>query len=371
VNLPFANLRGPSQGSLYGRYPNDLFRYFTTQNVSSWLFGYPDPVVDNLNALYPQYVSRYQGVLGPNENILNPAQRPDVMYVGTKPDQNLIRTYVKYNAMDSLLTASGIPPTTTSTWNSGLANRVFGTDGTQFQRNLQEGQTINAFVSQLYRVVTLGNMNNERVTLKDVDLLHFTIPPIFLKNAAGFAFNADFNMFGYDGVANLTATGRTDFYVSKPHYMDADPALLGNLTGISAPNRAIHETYLNVEPMSGATMQAAKRLQLSVRLVPILAFVPNITNPAQFIPTFWGTGLPNQGTGQYMPIYWAEEYAEISDSQASSFVSTVYGAQNAAMGIYIAGEVLACVFVVLSLSLFWIGSCKSETGAGFTNASSP
>jgi hypothetical protein len=81
VNLPFANLRGPSQGSLYGRYPNDLFRYFTTQNVSSWLFGYPDPVVDNLNALYPQYVSRYQGVLGPNENILNPAQRPDVMYV--------------------------------------------------------------------------------------------------------------------------------------------------------------------------------------------------------------------------------------------------------------------------------------------------
>jgi hypothetical protein len=113
---------------------------------------------------------------------------------GTKPDQNLIRTYVKYNAMDSLLTASGIPPTTTSTWNSGLANRVFGTDGTQFQRNLQEGQTINAFVSQLYRVVTLGNMNNERVTLKDVDLLHFTIPPIFLKNAAGFAFNADFNM---------------------------------------------------------------------------------------------------------------------------------------------------------------------------------
>jgi hypothetical protein len=56
---------------------------------------------------------------------------------GTKPDQALVRQYVKYQGMDSLLTTSFAPPSTvtrTPTWKTGTANRVYGTDGGKFAR---------------------------------------------------------------------------------------------------------------------------------------------------------------------------------------------------------------------------------------------
>ncbi len=57
--------------------------------------------------------------------------------------------------------------------------------------------------------------------------------------------------------------------------------------------RARHDTYLNVEPITGITMQVAKRLQLSIRLVPITAFLPNASNPSQPIPLPpWGQSAP-------------------------------------------------------------------------------
>jgi len=37
---------------------------------------------------------------------------------------------------------------------------VFGTDGTQFARDLQKGAVINAYVSQLTRTITLENIDD-------------------------------------------------------------------------------------------------------------------------------------------------------------------------------------------------------------------
>ncbi len=56
---------------------------------------------------------------------------------GTKPDQALVRQYVKFNGLDSLETTSFDPVlgvTRRATWKTGTANRVFGTDGTKFAR---------------------------------------------------------------------------------------------------------------------------------------------------------------------------------------------------------------------------------------------
>lgn len=369
VNLPFQLTKGPSHGTLYRLYPNDVYRYFTTHNVSEWLWGWPDPVLGNIHALYPCCtVSAFPGLLGPNENALNPNQPQDSLFVGSKPETSLVRQYIKYQGMDSLQTLTFTPPSTVTyppTWKSGLANRVFGTDGTQFARGLEEGAVVNAYVSQLTRTVTLGNVNNEKVKFKNIDMLHLTLPDVYLGNATEYPFNGDFYMLGYRGMANLTATGRPDFYVSKPHFMDAAPELINSITGIPVGTKAAHDTYLNVEPISGVTMQAAKRLQLSVRLTSEIALVPNATG--QYNPFLWGGGLPNPGgMGQYMPIYWAEEYGEISDASADSFVAGVYGGQMASMGIYIAGEVAACALVVGSVIMFWVAAAKDQSGTGST-----
>jgi len=188
-------------------------------------------------------------------------------------------------------------------------------------------------------------------------MLHFTLPDIYLGNAQELPFNGDFYMLGYRGMANLTATGTLDFYVSKPHFMDADAALIGNITGISVGVKATHDTFLNVEPLSGVTMQAAKRLQLSVRITPM-----NVSTPLGY--QYWGAGLPNQVTGQYIPVYWAEEYGEINDDSAQDFVRLIYGGRMLSMGLYIAGEVAACALVIGAVIMFWVASTKDVAPSG-------
>ncbi len=263
-------------------YYTDSSRYFTTQNVSNWLWGYQDRAFKYLasqpNCPYCPLRYKFPGVTGGNEPFPNPNEELTIQYVGTKPDQALIRTYVQYRGQQLLATAT-FPtnaggPVYVPTWNSGLANRVFGTDAAQFMRNLQEGQTVQTYISQLSRVGTIGNEDNVKVTFKDIDMLQFRLPSVFLGNSRQYAFNADYNMFGYTGMANLTATGSTEFYLSKPFYLDADPALAGNLTGLRAANMDLHDTFLNIEPITGATMQVAKRLQLSARITPLSVFAP-------------------------------------------------------------------------------------------------
>ena len=41
-------------------------------------------------------------------------------------------------------------------------------------------------------------------------------------------------------------------FASKPHFLDADSAFLNNVTGLS-PNREKHDSYLDVEPVGGAS----------------------------------------------------------------------------------------------------------------------
>jgi len=100
-------------------------------------------------------------------------------------------------------------------------------------------------------------------------------------------------------------------------------------------------------------MQGAKRLQVSARIVPVV-YNANIT---------WGSALPNQGTGQYVPVFWAEEYAEVSDSDADSFAMKVYGARLASVIITIAGEAAACVLVVVAVGLLLASTNVPAAGA--------
>jgi hypothetical protein len=206
-------------------------------------------------------------------------------------------------------------------------------------------------------------------------MLHFTLPEPFLENSKTNTFNAAYYMNGYYGLANLTAAGQNNFFVSKPRFLDADPSIIANMSAsFPLPNVQNHDTYLNVEPISGATMQAAKRLQLNVKLQPVVyGFINPATGNATggiiapFMKNSQILGLPFNptapptvvGDGLYMPVFWAEEYAEISDSDASSFKTSLYGAQRASWGIYIAGEVLGCVMIVLACVLFWVSATRT------------
>jgi len=64
-----------------------------------------------------------------------------------------------------------------------------------------------------------------------------------------------------------------------------------------------------------------------------------------------------------MPVYWAEETGAIPDNLASSFVTTVYGAQRLAFGIQTAGMVVGAVFAILAAILFTLAASTAVNEA--------
>ena len=94
-------------------------------------------------------------------------------------------------------------------------------------------------------------------------------------------------------------------FMSFPHFCYVDPVVAAQTVGTRC-DPARHDLWLGVEPITGITMAAAKRLQVSSAFdARYPAFDPAVT------PTI-------------LPIFWAEEVAEVSDEDAERFVGTLY-----------------------------------------------
>jgi len=83
-----------------------------------------------------------------------------------------------------------------------------------------------------------------------IKLYKFVLPKEELLNTT----QKDYG-FPYDnpsGVLDLTLNfdPRVPMFASKPHFLDADPVFLTNVTGL-CPNASIHDSYMGVEPITG------------------------------------------------------------------------------------------------------------------------
>jgi hypothetical protein len=119
------------------------------------------------------------------------------------------------------------------------------------------------------------------------------------------------------GLMNLTAchavgpTGRGEdaagppVYLSMPHFCYVDPRVAEQTVGTKCdPQR--HDLWLGVEPITGITMAAAKRLQVASEF--------DARYPA----------LDPDLASTILPIFWAEEKLSVSESDAESFRTSVY-----------------------------------------------
>ena len=90
------------------------------------------------------------------------------------------------------------------------------------------------------------------VIVDGIRLYEFELPSDELLNNTqdpGFFAN------GPSGVLNITAVAPSNapLFISKPHFLHADPGYLENVTGLH-PNPAIHDSHLDVEPITGEQM---------------------------------------------------------------------------------------------------------------------
>jgi hypothetical protein len=64
------------------------------------------------------------------------------------------------------------------------------------------------------------------------------------------------------GLLNVTEPRGFPLFISNPHFLDFED--LAHFKGIAIANRSLHQSYLDVEPLTGKTFRAAIRLQVNV-----------------------------------------------------------------------------------------------------------
>jgi hypothetical protein len=95
-------------------------------------------------------------------------------------------------------------------------------------------------------------------------------------------------------------------FMSMPHFCHVDPAVALQTTGVAACDPEVHDLWLGVEPTTGITMAAAKRLQVST--------------------AFDGSypGLDRYLRSTILPIFWAEEISELNEHDAREIRHSMY-----------------------------------------------
>uniref|UniRef100_A0A5F5PU04 Platelet glycoprotein 4 n=1 Tax=Equus caballus TaxID=9796 RepID=A0A5F5PU04_HORSE len=97
-------------------------------------------------------------------------------------------------------------------------------------------------------------------------------------------------------------------YISLPHFLHASPEILESFEGLN-PNEEEHSTYLDVEPITGFTLQFAKRLQVNI-----------LVKPSRKIEA-----LKSLKRNYIVPILWLNETGTIGDEKAKMFRKQVTG----------------------------------------------
>ena len=87
------------------------------------------------------------------------------------------------------------------------------------------------------------------VIIDGILLYEFELPSDELLNTTQ---DKGFYANGPSGVLNITAVAPSNapLFISKPHFLHADPGYTTNVTGLN-PNPAIHDSHLDVEPLTG------------------------------------------------------------------------------------------------------------------------
>ncbi|KAL0051752.1 hypothetical protein WJX82_001524 [Trebouxia sp. C0006] len=217
----------------------------------------------------------------------------------------------------------------------GLDTRFqLGSDGVQFRPSLKSGDKVEVWAPEVYKSATL--LANTTVDLDGVNLLRFRPDPAQgLPNPTYFQ--------NYQGLMNITSPtaagpeGRAGapgppIFLSNAHFCDVDPAVADTVVGLNC-SQAEHVTFLDVEPMTGITMRAAKRLMMSTQYGPEWRAVePHVKKT-------------------FLPIFWVEEWSQATSDQLTSFKSQVYGTQRASKIVLWVSIGVACFFGLLALIL--------------------
>nr|UTN00851.1 sensory neurons membrane protein [Semanotus bifasciatus] len=109
-----------------------------------------------------------------------------------------------------------------------------------------------------------------------------------------------------DGLVDLTTCTGAPVLMSFPHLLYADQGYLSSVKGLH-PNRAEHETFVILEPISGVPLQLSRKIQLNMFIRPLegIASMENVSHAL-------------------IPIMWIEESTVLGDEYTDMLKNTLF-----------------------------------------------
>ncbi|XP_015786542.1 lysosome membrane protein 2 [Tetranychus urticae] len=248
---------------------------------------------------------------------------------------------------------------TVDCWASSRCGMLNGTDGTWFHPMISPTETLYIFNAEVNRSLSLENSGDSLV--QGLSSYRFTAArgllnaPTFDSNNECFCVSNDTalseNGFcSLDGVLDISKCHNgVPLVLSLPHFLYSDPLLIHSSKGIN-PDVSKHQSYLDVEPLTGIVLSARRRIQLNIRL--------------RFAYNLGGISLNDM----VYPLVWLEEGADITKAKADELYEKIFHkiimAQIISVSLVIAGIGLI-IFSLASLSWPYVSKkfitkCKSK-----------
>ncbi|KAI7796263.1 lysosome membrane protein 2c [Triplophysa rosa] len=263
ANIPAVTVMEKFQDhSVIGRLIADLMRsmsvgVFGTFRVGDLLWGYEDPLLKALKLLVPLddhfgLFYKRNGTSGGDYEFLT----------GTQNYLDFARID-KWNGQSSL-----------NWWSTDDCNMINGTDGASFHPIITKTEKLYMFSTDLCR--SLYAVYESDVSVQGVPGFRFVPPSEVFANItinpdnAGFCVTND-TCVG-SGLLNISVCKEgAPIIMSSPHFYQADDKYVQDVYGMN-PRKEEHETAIDINPLTGLLLRAAKRLQVNVFLEQMSVF---------------------------------------------------------------------------------------------------
>ncbi|NXM07594.1 CD36 protein, partial [Tyrannus savana] len=288
------------------------------RTVKELLWGYTDPFLNSI----PISVNPVLGVFYPYNGTTD---GPYNVYTGT---EDITKTAI----IESYKNKRNL-----SYW-EGHCDMVNGTDGASFPPFIKKNQVLRFFSSDICR--SIYGVFRGKKNVKGITLYRFAVPREAFASPTEVGDNYCFctdrvisQNCTLAGVLDISACkAKRPVFISLPHFLHASDSILHDVEGLS-PNEKEHETYLDIEPITGFTLRFAKRLQVNL-----------LVKPASKIDALSKVKSP-----YIFPILWLNESAIIGDEKAEMFRNKVTNRVQLLnilqLGLMVGGSVLFLAFM--------------------------
>ncbi|XP_005810075.1 lysosome membrane protein 2-like [Xiphophorus maculatus] len=231
---------------------------FTTHTVGELLWGYEDGLLKALKMFSPE-LDDFFGLFY-KTNASNDGEY--TFFTGQQNYQDFARVDT-WNGKSSL-----------DWWTSDECNMINGTNGASFHPIISKNEVLHMFSSDLCR--SLYAIYTNDVTVKNIPGYRFVPPFEVFANMTVNPANAGFcvpsgNCLG-SGLLNVSMCKQgAPIIMSSPHFYQADEKFVQDVFGMR-PNKDEHQTAIDINPLTGIILQAAKRVQINVYVEKIARF---------------------------------------------------------------------------------------------------